>query len=386
MTADSDQASSTDALSKRSLQLSQSAQRTQRALGVTGRALLWTVASSSVLAVLFIFIFIGGNAIPFFGDFGLSPFFTSTQWEPPNVYGSLALFYGSALVTVGAMIVAVPLGVGAAICLSDILPFNVRQTSKPVIEVLAAIPSVAYGFFALRVFADLLSDDDWGGPIVAIIWFTLAIPFGGLLTLQLVEWLSGFSANAQRARPVLMVALGVITLTFITTVGLSLSTLEIATGVNALNASIILGVMTLPTIISVSEDALQAVSRDLREGSYALGSTRAETLLRVVIPAASSGIIAAIILGVMRAVGETMVVWMAAGNSPQVPTPFWDFTATVRTLTATIAAEMGEADQSTSASHYTALFALALALLAISFALNAISEWVLGIQRRRLGG
>ena len=121
----------------------------------------------------------------------------------------------------------------------------------------------------------------------------------------------------------------------------------VASGTNALNVSIILGIMALPTIVSVSEDALQAVGRELREGSYALGATRAETLVKVIIPAAGSGILAAVILGVMRAIGETMVVWMASGNAAQIPQPWYNFLQPVRTLTATIAGDMGEADQVT---------------------------------------
>ena len=143
--------------------------------------------------------------------------------------------------------------------------------------------------------------------------------------------------------------------------------------------------MALPTIVSVSEDALQAVGRELREGSYALGATRAETLVKVVIPAAASGIAAAVILGVMRAVGETMVVWMAAGNAAHIPEPWYNFLASVRTLTATIAGDMGEADQSPGSSHYHALFAMALCLLAISFVLNMLSEWAVHRRARRCG-
>jgi phosphate transport system permease protein len=138
-------------------------------------------------------------------------------------------------------------------------------------------------------------------------------------------------------------------------------------------------------VVSVSEDALQSVGRELREGSYALGATRAETMLRVVIPAAASGICAAVILGVMRAVGETMVVWMASGNAAQVPSPWYDLTAPVRTLTATIAGDMGEADHVTGSARYHVLFAMALSLLAISFVLNLASEAATRRARKKLG-
>jgi phosphate transport system permease protein len=162
--------------------------------------------------------------------------------------------------------------------------------------------------------------------------------------------------------------------------------LEIASGANALNVSIILGIMALPTVVSVSEDALQAVGRELREASYALGATRAETVVRVVIPAASSGILAAVILGVMRAMGETMVVWMASGNSAKIPSPWYNFLEPVRTLTATIAGDMGEADHVTGSARYHVLFAMAACLLAISFAANLASEWAMRRTRRKLAG
>jgi phosphate transport system permease protein len=152
--------------------------------------------------------------------------------------------------------------------------------------------------------------------------------------------------------------------------------MEVSSGTNALNVSLILGIMALPTVVSVSEDALQAVGRELREGSYALGATRAETIMKVVIPAASSGILAAVILGVMRAIGETMVVWMASGNAAQIPEPWYNLFEPVRTLTATIAGDMGEADHVTGSARYHVLFAMAACLLLISFLSNLASEHV----------
>jgi phosphate transport system permease protein len=144
--------------------------------------------------------------------------------------------------------------------------------------------------------------------------------------------------------------------------------------------------MALPTIVSVSEDALQAAGRELREGSYALGATRAETIMRVIIPAAGSGILAAIILGIMRVIGETMVVWMASGNAAQIPEPWFNFLEPIRTLTATIAGDMGEADHVTGSARYHVLFAMALSLLAISFVSNLASEWIVRRARRKLSG
>ncbi len=254
---------------------------------------------------------------------GLDEMFGSAKWYPthdaaPN-FGGLPLFYGSGIVTLGAMVIAVPIGLMAAVFLSDIVSFRIRQIVKPVVEMLAAIPSVAYGFFAVLVVA---------------------------------PWLQNH--------------------------------LGLSSGTNALNASLLLAVMAVPTIVSISEDALSAIGRDLREGAYALGSTRAEVMLKVVIPAAHSGIIAAVILGVMRAVGETMLVWMAAGMSADIPTPWWDLTASVRTLTATIAQEMGEAPE--GGMHRQALFATGFALLLITFILNMASEYFLGRAKRVVRG
>jgi len=166
----------------------------------------------------------------------------------------------------------------------------------------------------------------------------------------------------------------------------NLNWIQIDSGTNALTASIVLAIMALPTIISVSEDALQAVGRELREGSYALGATRAETLIRVVIPSASSGIFSAILLGIMRALGETMVVWMASGNAAQIPKPWWDLTQPVRTLTATIAGDMGEADQMTGSSHYHVLFAMGLCLLIFGFLSSLIAERIVAHQKKKLRG
>jgi phosphate transport system permease protein len=295
----------------------------RRLLEIAGNGFLLLVTSLAALAVLGIIFYIARDALPFFRERGFSEFFTSANWYPsrePAEFGALAIFVGSGFVTLGAVVVAVPLGVAAAICLSDVLPFGLRQIAKPVVEMLAAIPSVAFGFFALVVFAPFL--------------------------------------QAHGA----------------------------SSGVNALNASVMLGIMALPTVVSVSEDALQAVGRELREGSYALGATRAETMLRVVLPAASSGIFAAVLLGIMRALGETMVVWMASGNAAQIPSPWYNLFEPVRTLTATIAGDMGEADHAASSMRYSVLFAMGLCLLLFSFACNLVSERIVARERRKLQG
>jgi phosphate transport system permease protein len=338
---------------------------------------------------VFIFIFIARDAIPFFQLRGFSEFFTGTEWYPshdPPSFGALPIFVGTGLVTLGAALVAVPLGVAAAVCMSDILPFAVRQMVKPVTEVLAAIPSVAYGFFALVVFTPLLQER--GGPVLCLAWCLVATPLVAMVALVLGDLLGRYvlpERSGGAGRLALGLVLAAVGACLVIGVALKLGHLHIASGTNALNVSIILGFMALPTVISVSEDALQATGRELREGAYALGSTRAETLLRVVLPASASGICAAIILGLMRAVGETMVVWMASGNAGQIPKPWYNLLEPVRTLTATIAGDMGEADHVTGSARYHVLWAMALVLLAISFACNLVSEQVIRRSTRKHG-
>jgi len=373
---------------RQSLLLSKRATRAKQVASLAGRSVLFLITSSSVLAVLFIFYYIAQDALPFFRLRGAGEFFTSSEWYPsaePASFGSLSMFFGSGIVTLGASLVAVPLGVAAAVCLSDVLPFGVRQLAKPVIEMLAAIPSVAYGFFALVVFAPLLQER--GGAMLEVAAYVIGGPLAFLAAVVLADLTSSRAPEKARwaGRIVAFLLFGGAMAFGLVALGGMLRGLPIDSGTNALNASIILGIMALPTVVSVSEDALQAAGRDLREGSYALGATRAETILRVVIPASASGICAAVILGVMRAVGETMVVWMASGNAAQIPSPWYDLTAPVRTLTATIAGDMGEADHVTGSARYHVLFAMALSLLAISFVLNLASEGATRRARRKLG-
>lgn len=286
-----------------------------------GRALLFLITATSVLAVLLILIFVVMRSVPFLRDFGIAEFLTSRLWRPtaddPR-FGALALIVGSVYVSLAALAFAVPVGVLAAVFLSDIVSWKIRNVAKPVVEILAAIPSVAYGFFAVLVLAPWMQRE------------------------------FGFS-----------------------------------TGTNALNASMILAVMALPTIISVAEDAISALGRDLREASYSLGATRLETMVKVVIPAAHSGIIAAVVLGMMRAIGETMVVWMASGNATQIPHPWWDLSQSIRTMTATIAGEMGEAPE--GMPHRSALFAVGVLLLLMTVVLNVVSEYFLTRARKAAG-
>jgi phosphate transport system permease protein len=371
-----------------SLLLTNRAKRQQRLIVALGNSFLLAVTSFSMLAVFFIFIFIARDAWPFFKSESLREFFTSTHWYPSAAkpeFGALAIFVGSAYVTFGAILVAVPLGIAAAVCLSDVIPFALRQFIKPVIEMLAAIPSVAYGFFALVVFAPLLQQQ--GGHLLAAAVWIIGLPIAILGTIVVSDVLSDRFNDDIRAftRWGIVLFMGSGAIAVLALIGKSLAALHIASGTNALNVSIILGIMALPTIVSVSEDALQATGRELREGSYALGATRAETIMKVILPAAGSGILAAVILGVMRAIGETMVVWMASGNAAQIPHPWYNILEPVRTLTATIAGDMGEADQVTGSSRYHVLFAMAFCLLAFAFICNLVSEWISRRTRKKVG-
>jgi len=292
-------------------------------MGHAGLAALMLVTATSVVAVGLIFVFIIREAWPFFQAQGFGEAVSGTDWSPEaqgqERFGMLALIFGSLYVTAGALAIAVPVGILTAVLLSDMVSFRVRQGVKPIIEILAAIPSVAYGFFAVLVLAPLMQER-----------------FG------------------------------------------------LHTGANALNSAIMLAVMAVPTIVSVAEDSLWACGRELREASYACGATRAETLLKIVIPAAHNGIIAAIVLGMMRAIGETMLVWMASGNACQIPHPWYDLTQSVRTMTATVAGEMGETPK--GSTHYHALFAVGLMLLTFSLVLNLLTEYLLHRARRSSGG
>lgn len=372
-----------------SLRLSRWSRRRQRLAATAGQLFLLAVTSLSALAVFAIFFFIARDAVPFFRLEGFREFFTSTRWYPSAEqaeFGALAIFVGSGLVTLGAALVAVPLGIAAAVCLSDVLPFSARQVAKPVIEMLAAIPSVAYGFFALVVLAPLLQRT--GGAVLAAAAWIIGLPVAALAAFILSDLAADrFPERVQRGlRWLFLGLLGGGAVAALAAAARELSGLEISSGTNALNVSLILGIMALPTVVSVSEDALQAVGRELREGSYALGATRAETLLRIILPAARSGILAAVILGIMRAIGETMVVWMASGNASQIPEPWYNVLEPVRTLTATIAGDMGEADHVTGSARYHVLFAMALCLLTVSFLCNLGSEWILRRTRRKAGG
>lgn len=263
------------------------------------------------LSCLFLFgimVTLFSEGLPIFREVGFLDFLLGRSWHPthdPPDFGILPLILGSIWVSLFAMAVAVPLSLGAAIYISELAHPMVRETLKPVIELLAGVPSVVYGFFGLVFLAPLV----------------------------------------QRL-------------------------FHLPTGLTCFTAGVILGVMVVPTITSIAEDALSAVPRDLREASYALGATQWETIIRVVLPAAFSGSITAIILGLGRAIGETMTVLMVAGGAAVIPQGLLQ---PVRPMTATIAAEMGEAPM--DSPHYHALFGIALVLFFITLGLNLLANW-----------
>lgn len=277
------------------------------------------ISAIVIFALIFLFLFQAG--ISAFLDIPLRQLF-SWRWYPiENQFGLMPLIYGSVLVTVGAVIIAIPLGITTAVYLGEIAPPWLREILKPIIEVLAGIPSVILGFLG---------------------WIAVA---------PLVQ------------------ALGA------------------PTGLTAFTAALILGYMSLPTIISISEDALYTVPKEYRDGALAIGATQWQTIWRVVLPAARSGLVTAVMLGIGRAVGETMAVLMVTGNAANIPSLRWDiFFQPVRTMTATIAAEMGEV--AVGSLHYSVLFAIGIVLFVISFAINTIATRLVGVQaaRRDRGG
>ncbi|MBI5869787.1 MAG: phosphate ABC transporter permease subunit PstC [Actinobacteria bacterium] len=267
----------------------------------------------SIAVVVLIFAFLTRDALSLFGSYSLLDFITGQNWYPisePPVFGILPLVLGSMLVTVIAIAIAIPLGIGTAIYIAEIAPGWLKEILKPLMEIVAAIPSVVLAFIGLTLLAPFIQD-----------------------------------------------------------------ALNLNTGLTALTGGIMLAFMALPTIVSIAEDAINAVPRSYREGSLAMGATSWQTTGRVVVPAAMSGISAAVMLGIGRAIGETMVVLMVTGNAAVMPTSVDSVLKPVRTLTGTIAQEMGETVF--GSSHYFALFAVGLVLFIITFAVNWIADLIL---------
>ena len=272
------------------------------------RAFFFTCGILAILVLIGIFALLLYSAVPAFREVRLKEFFASTKWDPTSPveaeYGILSMIVSTLMVTIGAMAIAIPIGLGVAAYLSDVAHWRVREIVKPVVEILAGIPSVVVGFLGIVLF----------GPAIAKI-------FG------------------------------------------------LTNGLNAINGSLLLAIMALPTIISISEDSLNAVPLAYSEASLALGASRWQTLVRVKIPAALSGIIASFMLGMGRAIGETMTVLMATGNARSFP---HGFLHSIRTMTSNIAIELGEVPY--FSTHYYALFAIGLVLFLMTFCVNLTAD------------
>ena len=281
-------------------------------------SLIRVLGVSSIGIVILIFLFLLREGLPAFFEVPWNNLF-GTRWYPiVDLYGSLPLLFGSILVTLFAILIALPLGVGTAVFVREIAPNWAREILKPMIEVMAGIPSVVLGFFGMTLFAPFIHEY-----------------------------------------------------------------LGLATGLTAFTGGLILGYMALPTIISVAEDALDAVPKSYRDASLAMGATQWQTIWKIVVPAARSGIVTAVMLGLGRAIGETMLVMMVTGNAARMPLTPDSLFRPVRTMTATIAAEMGEVAQ--GSTHYHVLFGLGIILFLLTFIINLTAAATIFKKRRRGG-
>ncbi len=270
--------------------------------------ILTTIGIVGVLAI---------EAFKFFKEVSIIEFFTDTEWTPlftNKRYGILPLLSGTLLTSFIAILVALPIGLIIAIYLSEYAPRKFRNYIKPSLELLAAVPTVVYGFFALTVVTPFLQ--------------------------QLIPGMSGF---------------------------------------NSLSAGFVMGIMIIPIISSLSEDALNAVPKSLREASYGMGSTRLQTALKVTVPAASSGIVVSVILAISRAVGETMIVAIAAGQQPRFT---FNPLVPVETLTAYIV-QVSLGDVQHNSIEYRTIFAAGITLFVFTFILNSVSHWLKNKYRER---
>jgi phosphate transport system permease protein len=273
-------------------------------------ALIYLCGISAIIFVFSIFFFVLREGAPFLAKIKISEFLFSTEWFPTSQtqpkFGVGALVVGTLSVTVLAMVLAVPFGLGAAVFVSEFCTGRVKETLKIVIELLAAIPSVVWGFVGLSLMS----------PII-------------------------------------------------------INTFHVPIGVNMFNGAMLLALMSVPIMVSIGEDALKAVPDSYREAALALGATKWQIVYRVLLPAGKNGLLAAVLLGVGRAIGETMAVLMATGHSVRIPDSIFD---PVRTLTATIAAELGETSK--GSDHYQVLFLIGILLFTITFIVNLAADLV----------
>jgi len=274
---------------------------------------------SAIFFVAIIFLFLLKEGAPAFWQVALGNLFGERWYPNEELFGTWPLILGSLLVTAGAVILALPLGLASAIFVRELAPDWLREILKPLIEVLAGIPSVVLGFLGMVAVAPLVRQ-------------YLGMP----------------------------------------------------TGLTAFTGSLMLAYMALPTIISVAEDAIDAVPKEYRDGALAMGATHWQTIWRVVLPAARSGVIIAVMLGIGRAIGETMAVMMVTGNAARVPHELTALFMPARTMTATIAAEMGEVAQ--GSIHYHVLFAVGILLFVVTFIINVVASLVVVKGSPRRGG
>ncbi len=260
----------------------------------------------SVLFVSMILLFLLKEGLPALAHVSFGNLF-GTRWYPiEEMYGITPLFLGSIVVTIGASLIAMPLGILTAVYISEIAPLWARSLLKSLVELLAGIPSVVLGFTGILILSPFLRE-----------------------------------------------------------------TFNLPTGLNALTGAILLGYAAVPTIVSISEDALNAVPQSYREASLGMGATPWQTTWMVTLPAARSGVITAVMLGIGRVIGETMAVMMVTGNAPVMPLKWYSFFAPIRTMTATIASEMGEV--ATGSVHYQVLFFIGIVLFALSMIINIVA-------------
>jgi len=262
---------------------------------------------SSIIILLLIFLFLLREGLPALAEVPLSNLL-STRWYPiEDFFGITPLFSGSVLVTTVSTLIAIPFGVGTAIYIAEVAPQQIKEALKPLIEILAGIPSVVLGFIGIILLSPTLR-----------------------------------------------------------------KLFNLPTGLTAFTGSILLALISIPTIVSVSEDALNAVPQSYREASYALGVTRWQTIWHVTLPAARSGVLTAIMLGISRTLGETMAVMMVTGNAPTLFHGIYSLFKPTRTMTATIASEMGEV--ASGSTHYHVLFFIGIVLFIFSLVINIISN------------
>ena len=284
---------------------------------------LFLAASTAVLSVVLIAFFIFREGLPIFMRYGIAEILFGTVWDPINqVFGLFPMIVGTIFVTFLAILIGAPLGISVAIFLAEIAPKRVSRIIRPAVELLAGIPSVVYGLFGMVI-------------IISIIGNIARGPLGDFLP------------------PIYQ------------------------TGYSILAGGIILAIMILPTVISISEDAIRSVPKEYKEGALALGASKWQTIYNVILPAAKSGIVTSVILGTGRALGETMAVIMIVGNTPLIPDINWQgLFAPVRTLTGNIALEMGYAGP----EHQQALFAAGIVLFVFTMFLNVITTLL--VRRR----